>query len=377
MSLDKLVDLSRLYGSDPDYVVAGGGNTSFKNADTLWVKSSGVSLAGIGPEGFAALDRKKLAGIWTSSRPGSPAAQEEAVLAALLAARKKGEEHKRPSVETLLHDLLPFAYVVHTHPSMVNGLTCSREGERAVRRLFGDDPLWLPISDPGFVLAAAVREKLEGRAPPEIVFLQNHGIFVSADNPGAVKALYKKIMETITANITRRPDFSGECSGYRNSGETGAALTKAAETDGRPRCAVFRRNNEIARLVRDRASFQPVSSAYTPDHIVYSGSDPLFIEDGDDPASAWKAHTEKTGRPAKIAAVRGLGVFGLGPSSSLAELALELFTDTIKVAAYAESFGGPNFMTAEKIAFINNWEAEQYRQKLVETKPEFLTGKPL
>ena len=368
MSLDELVELSRLYGSDPGYVIAGGGNTSFKNADTLWVKSSGVSLGEIGPEGFAALDRKKLAGIWNSFLPACPAAREEAVLAALLAARKDGEEHKRPSVETLLHDLLPFAFVVHTHPSLVNGVACSREGERAVRRLFGDDPLWLPISDPGFVLAAAVREKLAGRAPPGIVFLQNHGVFVSADSPAAVKALYEKIINAIAAKITRRPDFSGECSAYRNSGETGKALEKAAETDG-PRFAVFRRNNEIARLVRDRASFEPVSSAYTPDHIVYSGSDPLFIEDGDDPASAWKAHAEKTGRPAKIAAVRALGVFGIGPSPSLAELALELFTDTMKVAAYTESFGGPNFMTEEKIAFINNWEAERYRQKLVETKP--------
>jgi rhamnose utilization protein RhaD (predicted bifunctional aldolase and dehydrogenase) len=120
--------------------------------------------------------------------------------------------------------------------------------------------------------------------------------------------------------------------------------------------------------VRDRASFEPVSSAYTPDHIVYAGSDPLFVENGEDIASAWKAHVEKNGRPPKITAVQGLGVFGIGVSLSLAELALELFADTMKVAAYAEAFGGPNFMTEEKIAFINNWEAERYRQKLAETK---------
>lgn len=370
MGLDEIISLSRLYGSDPDYVIAGGGNTSFKDADTLWVKSSGVSLGDIGPEGFAALDRKKLAAIWTASYPGDPAAREEAVLAALLAAKKSGQEHKRPSVETLLHDMLPFAYVVHTHPSLVNGIACSRDGERALRALFGSGPLWLPISDPGFVLAAAIRKKLaESASPPEIVFLQNHGVFVSADSPGAVQALYKKITGAIAAKITRRPDFSGECSVYGASGETGTALKNAAEQEaGKPRFVSFRRNREIAGLVRDRASFEPVSSAYTPDHIVYAGSDPLFVENGEDIASAWKAHVEKNGRPPKITAVQGLGVFGIGVSLSLAELALELFADTMKVAAYAEAFGGPNFMTEEKIAFINNWEAERYRQKLAETK---------
>ena len=370
MGLDEIINLSRLYGSDPDYVIAGGGNTSFKDADTLWVKSSGVSLGDIGPEGFAALDRKKLAAIWTTSYPGDPAAREEAVLAALLSARNSGQEHKRPSVETLLHDMLPFAYVVHTHPSLVNGIACSRDGEQAVRALFGGGPLWLPISDPGFVLAAAIRKKLaESASSPEIVFLQNHGVFVSADSPAAIQALYEKITGAIAAKITRRPDFSGACSAHGASGETGAALKNAAEQDaGKPRFVSFRRNREIAGLVRDRASFEPVSSAYTPDHIVYAGSDPLFVEDGQDIPSAWKTHIEQTGRPPKIAAVQGLGVFGIGASLSSAELALELFADTMKVAAYTEAFGGPNFMTKEKIAFINNWEAERYRQQLAETK---------
>jgi rhamnose utilization protein RhaD (predicted bifunctional aldolase and dehydrogenase) len=88
----------------------------------------------------------------------------------------------------------------------------------------------------------------------------------------------------------------------------------------------------------------------------------------DNIAAAWKAHTEKTGRPPKIAAVQELGLFGVASTECNAVLALELFTDTMKVAAYAEAFGGPRFMTREKINFINNWEAEHYRQKLSERK---------
>ncbi|MDR1505885.1 MAG: class II aldolase/adducin family protein [Treponema sp.] len=363
MSLERLAAISRFYGADPDYVIAGGGNTSFKDQSTLWVKGSGVSLGEITPDGFVAMDRAKLAAIWDAGYPEDPAEREKAVLADMLASREPGEEHKRPSVETLLHDMLPFACVVHTHPSLVNGLTCSREGEAALRALSGGDPLWIPISDPGFVLASSVREKLAGRVKvPQVIFLQNHGVFVGADTDEEIKAIYSRIITIIKEKITRVPDFSGECDEYGNSGETADLIKKAAGE----RVVLFRRNREIGRLVKDRAAFAPVSSAYTPDHIVYSGSDPLFLEKGADISSEWKLHSESTGRPPKIAAVEDLGVFGIGSSVDTASLTLELFTDTMKVAAYAESFGGPRFMTPEKIAFINNWEAEHYRRKLTE-----------
>ena len=35
--IDKLVKLSRFYGSDPEFVIGGGGNTSVKIADRLFV----------------------------------------------------------------------------------------------------------------------------------------------------------------------------------------------------------------------------------------------------------------------------------------------------------------------------------------------------
>ena len=372
MSLEQLAAISRFYGADPDYVIAGGGNTSFKDEKSLWIKGSGVSLGAIDPGGFVAMDRAKLAAIWDRDYPADPAAREAAVLADLMAARKPGEENKRPSVETLLHDILPFPYVVHTHPALVNGLTCSVEGEAAMKSLFGDGPLWAPVSDPGFVLACAVRDRCSGSAGiPGVVFLQNHGIFVGAGDPEAVKGVYARVVGAVGGKITRRPDFREERRVYRNSPEIGELLRKAAESGaesgGERRFVRFLRNNEISRLVKDRSAFAPVSSAYTPDHIVYSGSDPLFVETGENPEEAFAVHSRKTGRPPKIAAVQDLGVFGVGSSDGGAALALNLFIDTMKIAAYAEAFGGPCFMPGERIAFINNWEAEHYRRKRTET----------
>ena len=364
-SLEQLTAISRFYGGNPDYVIAGGGNTSFKNETTLWIKSSGVSLGEITPAGFAAMDRQKLAALWkfaeenTGSDTAEAAARrEKTVLEGLMAARLPGEEQKRPSVETLLHELLPFNFVVHTHPVLVNGLTCSRDADKAARSLFGDDVLWIPISDPGFVLANEVRKTIAGRKTPSFFFLQNHGVFVAADSIEEIKLLYTKIIDTIASHIKRKPDMEKE-----NSPCEEEAISQLQKISGG--VVRFARNNEIAAFVKSRETFAPVASAFTPDHIVYAGSDPLFIEKKADIEKAWKDHVEKTGRTPKIVALEGEGVFGIGQSEKSSLLALELFNDAVKVAVYTESFGGYRFMTPEKIAFINNWEAEHYRSTLI------------
>jgi rhamnose utilization protein RhaD (predicted bifunctional aldolase and dehydrogenase) len=80
--------------------------------------------------------------------------------------------------------------------------------------------------------------------------------------------------------------------------------------------------------------------------------------------AAWEQWIKETGREPKIAAVRGLGVFGIGNTGKTAGLALELFTDAVKVAVYTEAFGGVRFMPPDQVDFINNWEVEQYRSKV-------------
>jgi rhamnose utilization protein RhaD (predicted bifunctional aldolase and dehydrogenase) len=378
MGLTDLAAISRFYGSSGDYVIAGGGNTSYKDAEYLFIKGSGVSLAVIDESGFVKMDRAKLAAMWEKQYGGSSEEREAAVLADMLAARCPGEEHKRPSVEAQLHDLLPFTYVVHTHPTLVNGLTCSRNGEAAAGELF--DAVWIPSTNPGYILSLAVKKaaaayRAEKGRDPRIIFLQNHGVFAAAGTIEEIKAIYKEIMDTLNKRIVRQPgrardgrQLAGSASRGGLTGEAencGAALCGlAVETGWTDCCFVFSRNPEIEKLVRDRASFYPVSSSYTPDQIVYAGSDPLFIENGAPAGTSWENHIAETGRAPKTVAVQGLGVFSLGVSEKTARDAAELFLDTVKLAAYTESFGGPCFMERDKIDFINNWEVEHYRSKV-------------
>jgi rhamnose utilization protein RhaD (predicted bifunctional aldolase and dehydrogenase) len=379
MSLQDLAEISRFYGSNSDYVIAGGGNASFKDRDYLYIKASGTSLAEARPGDFVKMNRASLGKIWEKTYPADTEAREAAVLTDMMAARAPGEEGKRPSVETLLHDILPFAFVVHSHPSLVNGLTCARNGREAARELFPES-LWLPSINPGYILSNAVKDAMDkcraenGKAA-DAIFLQNHGIFVGADTIEGIKSVYGGLMKAIEGRIKRKPDdLDGEVSSPEKVDSLAGALKQAAvRISGEAACFVqFERGGELSRFLAGKDAFAPLSSAFTPDHIVYAGSDPLFLDSDavknlENAAALEQAmgmHREKTGRLPKIVAIQGLGVFGLDSSEKAAANAVELFKDAAKVAVYTESFGGPLFMPPEQIAFINNWEVERYRSKV-------------
>ena len=409
MSLEALAEVSRFYGSNPDYVIAGGGNTSLKDGDVLYVKASGTALAnaqaGTDPatSSFVKLDRKALSRIWEKTYPADSDEREKAVLADLLSARMPGWENKRPSVETLLHDLIPFNYVVHLHPTLVNGMTCAVNGETAMQKIFcsqtfGTDEkstalnfhaLWVPSIDPGYILSLEVKKLLEdsgyitgslqqSSSEQKIqalgLFLQNHGVFVGANSIEEIESTYNEIIHRLEKCINRHIDFSDETRDIPPQAEELTSVLASLYAKGSQVSdgVSFLTNKEIRNYIKDRASFTPVSSAFTPDHIVYAGSDPLFIECAGEQSlgkkefydhlkASFQNHTKKTGRVPRIAAIQNLGIFGLGTDKKSADLALELFKDTVKIAVYSESFGGHLFMTQDKIDFINNWEVEAFR----------------
>ena len=168
MAVDELISISHSYGGNPDFVLAGRGNTSYKNPNELYIKASGHPLATIDVDGFVRMDREKLASIWEREYTQARSERETHALKDLMNARFSGEESKRPSVETLLHDCLNEAYVVHLHPALVNGLTCSIGGRERAANLFGDRVLWIPIVDPGYTLGRTVRRM-------QSAYLATHG----------------------------------------------------------------------------------------------------------------------------------------------------------------------------------------------------------
>jgi rhamnose utilization protein RhaD (predicted bifunctional aldolase and dehydrogenase) len=111
-----VIAISQFYGRDSRFVIAGGGNTSYKNGEKIWVKASGSSLATITEDGFAVLDRAKLNLMSDKLYSANAAEREEQVKNDLADATiTKG---KRPSVETSMHNVIDYAFVVHLHPRL-------------------------------------------------------------------------------------------------------------------------------------------------------------------------------------------------------------------------------------------------------------------
>lgn len=194
--MEKLVAFSRRYGGDTNLVIAGGGNTSMKENGTLYVKGSGTALAAIRAEDFVAMDLGKLLEIPKKAYPAEDAPREAAFLADVMAARLPGEEHKRPSVETLLHALFPQRYVLHLHPTLVNGLTCARKGRERAAELF-PGAAWVDERRPGYTLAMNLARRVSGGA--DTVLLQNHGVFFAADTPEELDRMLREMLAALEA----------------------------------------------------------------------------------------------------------------------------------------------------------------------------------
>ena len=196
--MQKLVEFSRRYGSNPELVLAGGGNTSMKEGGILYIKGSGCSLSTIRSVDFVAMDMEKLLAICKKRYPSEDKEREAMFLADVNLARLPGEERKRPSVETLLHALFPQRYVLHLHPALINGLTCGEDGQRAAAELF-PEAIWVDACRLGYTLAKILADKIGPGS--DTVLLQNHGVFFASDTPEGLERLLHNMMMTLRAEL--------------------------------------------------------------------------------------------------------------------------------------------------------------------------------
>ena len=203
--MQKLVEFSRRYGSNPELVLAGGGNTSMKENGVLYVKGSGCSLSTIRSVDFVAMNLDKLLTICGKQYPTEDKEREAMFLADVSAAKLPGEERKRPSVEALLHALFPQRYVLHLHPALINGLTCGADGRRIAAELF-PGVIWVNACRPGYTLAKRLADKIGPGT--DTVLLQNHGVFFASDTPAGLAKLLDGMISALKAELPG--DLPGE-----------------------------------------------------------------------------------------------------------------------------------------------------------------------
>ncbi len=346
-ALKTIVGLSHEFGT-ADYVKGGGGNTSVKNETTLWVKPSGTTLGGLTEETFVAMNRAKINRLYEAETPSEAAARE--ILVKDLMAEAVENEAGRPSVEAPLHNVFEATFVVHTHPCLVNGLTCAIRGHEACKELF-PEALWVEYIDPGYTLCMEVRKRIETYKAqhghePKLLILQNHGIFIAADTADEIRALYKQAMATLQA-------------AYDQAGLSPDLDIAEAELDASEAAAIRELFGPDAAFLTACGTFAVSPGPVTPDHIVYSKSFPFTGPLTPQAAEAYKA---ERGYAPKVV-VTEKRVYGIGTSAKNANLALELAQDGAAVIQLAQAFGGIRYMSGQAREFIENWEVESYRQK--------------
>lgn len=369
--LEQLVAISRKYGRDSRYVIAGGGNTSFKTEDRLYVKASGYSLGTITEEGFAVLDRQRLNEISTKQYSDKALEREAQASADLLAACVS--QGRKPSVETLLHNIISARFVVHLHPTMINGLMSSRDVERQTALLFGNSVLYVPYSDPGYALfkrvAIAVEEYwAEYQREPKAIMLQNHGVFVGADTVEEIERVYEELFSTIENHIVM-PLPEGESQICHNLSEIVPAIRMIVSQGDDIKTLRVINNPLVEWFAQDEEHFAKVANPFSPDSIIYCRSKYLYISaqsieqilsEAESKIAAYKA---QNGYCPKVILIKGVGLISIGENAKDCAIVEDVYTDMMKISYLAQSFGGEHSMTPEQIVFVDNWESHRPNMK--------------
>ena len=385
--IEDLIAISRKFGQDSRFVIAGGGNTSYKDENRLWVKASGHALATITEDGFAVLDRTLLNEMGEKAYNEDTAIREEQVKNDLAVACVTKD--RRPSVETSLHNCMGFAFVVHLHPTLVNGLMCSANAEAVCGEIF-PEALYIEYTDPGYTLFKKVYDRINAYKAangkePQVIFLQNHGIFVGGDTTAEIEGIYSEILGKLEAKVAALPEGGSEVSPTVT--DVIPAIRQMLSRSGRGLKTLKITKNALVDYFLD-GSREKIAAPFTPDIIVYCKSAYIFIDAESDEEILKQAEEKieafaaEKGYTPKVLLIKGIGLVAVGDNSKNAQIITDVFTDAMKVAFYAQSFGGEHPMEKAWIDFIDNWEVENYRRKVaagsskgrVEGKTIIVTG---
>jgi rhamnose utilization protein RhaD (predicted bifunctional aldolase and dehydrogenase)/NAD(P)-dependent dehydrogenase (short-subunit alcohol dehydrogenase family) len=390
--LDDLIELARRFGRDPSYSRGGGGNASVKADGVLYIKPSGVPLATLAVDDLVPvaleplldlLHGRPVAGIEMDASAGTDIVMRTAALG-----RRAVAGGRRPSVELLFHALHPERFVLHTHPIVPNAVACSRDGAGTAARIFGDDVLWVPYTDPGLPLSRAILEARRGyegrtgRPAPPVTMLQNHGLVVASDSAARAGELCEWVVTTAAAALTAAASAGGVPGPAREAPDPararelvdriGPTLRGLLGTDDRLKIVTFDGDADAADFTATPDGRSAVlDGPLTPDQIVYAGSWPLLLDIPGDVApdavpamlrERLEGHLAANGEPPIVVVVPGLGIFAAGDSWAQADTARHISLDALRVAKGSATLGGIRPLAPAERAYIEQWEAEAYRR---------------
>ena len=383
---------SRLLGRDKSLVLHGGGNTSVKLRETnlfgaedevLYVKGSGWDLETIEAAGFSpvALDYvRRLAQL-----PALPDPQ----MVNELNTHMLRAGAPSPSVETILHAILPHAYVDHTHADAVLSVSNAPQGEQRVRDIYGDTVVVIPYIMAGFDLATYCAREFAAKAGPQTIgmVLLSHGVFsFGADARESYERMVRLVAmaeDYLASNKAWQiplpapmpPTATREAiAGLRRAISHRAGMPLLLKVDDSAKFLAFAQHPELGRISQRGPA--------TPDHVIRTKPLPMLGFDVDAYARGYAAYFERHAPQAKekktmldpaprMVLDPTLGFGAIGRTARDAGIVEDLYDHTIDVILRAEGLGGWQAVSERDIFDIEYWDLEQAKLRKAGAAPPF------
>jgi len=384
---------SRLLGQDTSLVLHGGGNTSVKITETnlvgeeeeiLYVKGSGWDLVSIEKSGFSPVRMTHMLKLAELESLSDPQMVNE------LKTQLTDSLSPAPSVETILHAILPFKYVDHTHADAIVTITNTLNGEEIICEIYGDRIVVIPYIMPGFDLAIAVNRIFSEQATEktEGIVLLNHGIFSFGDT---ARQAYERMINLVevaeqylvnqNACDVERPLSNITSKSIRN--EFSQLRKNISSVVGSP-VLLNLTNSELGIYFSNRDDVLQIATRgpVTPDHVIRTKRIPMIGRDIDKYEQEYilyfnthepNAKERKTMLDAapRVILDKEYGLCAVGKNMSEIGIISDLYEHTIECILRAEKLGGWKALPAADIFNLEYWDLEQAKLRKGGISPEF------
>jgi rhamnose utilization protein RhaD (predicted bifunctional aldolase and dehydrogenase)/NAD(P)-dependent dehydrogenase (short-subunit alcohol dehydrogenase family) len=384
---------SRLLGRDKSLVMHGGGNTSVKITERnllgdeeqlLYVKGSGWDLETIEAPGFSPVRLPHLLRLAQLDTLSDPQMVNE------LKTHMTHASAPTPSVEAILHAILPHRYVDHTHADAVITVTNTRDGAARIREIYGDTVVVIPYVMPGFDLARLCAREFAAHVHDGTVgmVLLNHGIFSFG---ATARESYERMIRLVSMaerylarhgawqlpTPAATPSLNSrrvELADLRRtlSARVGAPVLVAGHSDAK--CRAFANHPEVNRLSQQGPA--------TPDHVIRTKRLPLIGRDVDAYAKAYEGYFNTHAPSAKqpktmldpaprVILDPAWGMLTVGRSAKDTAVVGDIYRHTMDIILRAATLGGYQALPAKDIFDVEYWDLEQAKLKQAGKPPPF------
>jgi len=376
---------TRLLGREKTLVLHGGGNTSVKINETnllgeeetlLYVKGSGWDLEHIEPAGFSPVRLDHLLKLAKLKALSDPQMINE------LRTHLTRASAPTPSVEAILHAILPHKYVDHTHADAVLTITNSVDGLARIREIYGDNVVVIPYVMPGFELARAVVAHFftEARKNTIGMVLMHHGLFTFGKT---AQESYERMIDLVTwaeNYLVRHKAWTipvaeekpvamplrMKLASLRRalSASTGFPVIVTIHDD--PASLAFARRPDVATISQQGPA--------TPDHVIRTKRLPMLGRNIRAYVEAYSQYFNELAPTAtepktmldpapRVIIDHEIGVATVGRSAGDAAIVFDIYAHTIEIVRRATELGGYQALPAKAIFDVEYWDLEQAKLK--------------